>query len=363
MSLIQMSVSGAVLILAIMVIRAVAIDRLPKETFRGLWVVALFRLLLPISIPLPFSLYPLFPPNSLLGEWAAASGPTAPAMAAGTPISLLTVIWGVGAALSAGIFLLSWLRCRREFLTSLLLEYDFTTEWLHRHPLRREIRLRQLDGLPTPLTYGLLHPVILLPEDTDWEDTRSLDYILFHEYIHIHRWDGVLKLAAVVALCVHWVNPMVWILYILLNRDIELACDAAVLRRFGMDNRASYARVLIGMKENGRRFDPLSSHFGQNAAEERITSVMKFRRASAPAVVLALILVAAAFMVFATTVEPAAVAVDIPSKTGSDTARQNDRSACREVSARILDGAPVEFYVENEPAKIMIDSSTSGGYP
>lgn len=314
MSLIQMSISGAVLILVTVVIRAVAIDRLPKETFLALWGITLLRLLLPFSVPSSFSVYSLLGQNTsvlgLAGTNDVTSSTIVDSAALEPSVSLWSIIWGTGVVLFAAVFLVSWLRCRREFQTSLPVENDYIDGWLKRHYLRRNIQIREITGISTPLTYGILRPVILMPEDTDWEDTRRLEYILFHEYVHICRWDGLVKLAATAALCVHWFNPMVWVLYILLNRDIELACDAAVLRRFGKADRADYARMLIDMKENENRFNPLCSYFSKSATEERITSIMKFRKASVFIVILALLLVTTVTAAFATTSEPVAIPED-----------------------------------------------------
>ncbi len=72
-----------------------------------------------------------------------------------------------------------------------------------------------------------------MPETTDWENTEHIQYILEHEFIHIKRFDAVTKLLLITAVSLHWFNPFVWVMYILLNRDIELACDETVIKHFG----------------------------------------------------------------------------------------------------------------------------------
>ena len=72
--------------------------------------------------------------------------------------------------------------------------------------------------------------------------------MLEHEFVHIQRFDVLSKLLLIAAVCVHWFNPLVWVMYVLANRDLELSCDETVLRRFGGDVRAAYARVLIRME-------------------------------------------------------------------------------------------------------------------
>ena len=108
-----------------------------------------------------------------------------------------------------------------------------------RHPAGR---------ISSPLTFGVLRPVILVPKKTDWTDETALRYVLEHEFVHIQRFDVLSKLLLIAAVCVHWFNPLVWVMYVLANRDLELSCDETVLRRFGGDVRAAYARVLIRME-------------------------------------------------------------------------------------------------------------------
>ena len=108
-----------------------------------------------------------------------------------------------------------------------------------RHPAGR---------ISSPLTFGVLRPVILVPKKTDWTDETALRYVLEHEFVHIQRFDVLSKLLLIAAVCVHRFNPLVLVMYVLANRDLELSCDETVLRRFGGDVRAAYARVLIRME-------------------------------------------------------------------------------------------------------------------
>ena len=276
------------------------------------------------------------------------------------PISLWPIVWGAGVVLIAVVFLVSWLRCRREFQTSLPVENDYIDGWHKRHHLRRNIQIRELTGILTPLTYGILRPVILIPEDMNWGNARRLDYILFHEYVHIRRWDGLLKLAATAALCVHWFNPLVWVLYILLNRDIELACDAAVLRHFGTADRVDYAQMLISMKENGCQFDPLCSPFSKNASEERIVSVMKFHKVSVFVVVLALALTGAVAVAFGTSAKAADIqkeesqligAIDSSESPADAASKSAGLRGQAEVSDSLANDQEHTFYINKDGQK------------
>ena len=124
----------------------------------------------------------------------------------------------------------------------------------------------------------------------DLDNEQLVRYILVHEYVHIRRFDTLWKLLALCAVCVHWFNPLVWVMLVLLNRDLELSCDEMVLRHFGGTERASYAHSLIDMAERGRPFSFMHSYFSKNAAEERIIAIMKYKKTSLLAVVLALVL-------------------------------------------------------------------------
>lgn len=338
MGLLQMSFTGAILILVIVVIRTIAIHRLPKKTFLILWIIALARLLLPFSIPSPFSVYsfvrenlpdiqtsdtvlyenrhPMYPAEMGQIQNNPVVSNTTQTLQTAPHLSIWTALWIIGMLIFAGVFLMSYLRCRREFRTALPIHNAIITEWLDRHQLKRKIQIRQFSGISTPMTYGVIHPCILLPQNSDWENKQQLQYILFHEYVHICRYDTVLKILATTALCIHWFDPMVWVMYILFNRDIELSCDECVIREFGRENRSAYARMLIRVEERKNLFAPFCNNFSKNAIEERIESIMKTKRASFITWVLACMIVVGTTGVFATSVQ--ADEGDISTIEGSD---------------------------------------------
>lgn len=319
MSLLQMSFAGAVMIMAVIVIRALAINLLPKKTFLALWGIAAVRLLLPFSIPSALSVYSLVGnhtpagagpvkapqaivllPDELMGQIAAIPGDGSNTVA---PVSVWTIVWAAGALVCALVFAIAYWKCRQEFQTSLPVDNGFLQGWLNTHRLKRPISIRQSSRFSAPLTYGIFRPVILMPTSTDWENTKSLQYVLTHEYVHIRRFDSITKLVLIVVLCVHWFNPLVWAMYILANRDIELSCDEAVIRLFGEDTKAAYARTLIGMEETRSGLTPLCNNFSKNAIEERITAIMKYKKTSIFTLVLALALVFCATTAFATSAQ------------------------------------------------------------
>lgn len=318
MTLLKMSAAGAVLILMIIVLRALARHHLPKRTFLFLWGVAVLRLLCPVSVPSVFSVYswlPKAPSPEVMQTVPAARSvvmQAAPSVAAAeaeagasASVSPWLILWAVGALLCAAVFLLTYVRCRMEFRTSVPVTHAFAGQWCGRHPLKRPLEIRELDRISTPLTYGILHPVILLPKTMDWTETEQLEYVLLHEYVHIRRFDTVKKLVLAVTVCLHWFNPLVWVMYVLYNRDVELLCDEQVVRLLGADARGAYARTLIDMEETKSGLRPLCSGFGKTAIEERIRAIMKMKKLSIGAILAAVLLVAGVTTVFATSAAPA----------------------------------------------------------
>lgn len=311
MSLVEMTLSGGAFILFIVVVRALTLHRLPKGTFLALWELAALRLLLPFTIPLPFSVFAPARHLPVVGKYLAAGGDFAlgkpPAeMPAGTPVpagtassTILPMVWLAGTALMAAYFTVSYVRARRCFRRSSPDNTPAVRRWLAGQRLRRQPEVRQSALVSSPLTYGVLRPVILLPEDMERDDEIALTYILTHEYIHIRRFDSVTKLVFAAALCVHWFNPLAWVMYVRANRDLELSCDERVMDTLGSEAKASYALTLISMEETRSRCFSPCNHFSKLAIEERIEAIMKYKKASILALTLAAALVAGATTAFA----------------------------------------------------------------
>jgi len=321
MTILEMSLSASVLIMAVIVIRTLALHKLPKKTFLALWGIVLCRLLVPFSIPSQFSIYTLIEKigNGIMGQ----SGTTAPNAGmfptfitnAGTiqntetisqvtssivNLSPLRLIWIVGCIACILFFVVTHLRCRQEYKTALPIQNNFVNKWQQEHSMKRPVQIRQSDKIAAPLTYGIWKPVILLPKTTDYADERRLQYILAHEYVHIKRFDTLSKWLLAATLCLHWFNPLVWVMYTLFNRDIELSCDETVVQAFGVTIKSAYALTLIGLAEKKSKFTPLCNNFSKNSIEERITAIMKIKKTSLVGIVLALTLILGTTTVFAT---------------------------------------------------------------
>lgn len=364
MNLLKMSFSGGILILVIIIIRAIAKNRLPKRAFLILWAIAFLRLLLPFSVPAVFSAYSLIGQNSLASEYLAKaenameisgvlagdlksdkshtgayeddlygdalslsetssnSGRTLyPEMSSyatassypgdyGTAgnannVSPWLIIYLTGLLSCIAFLAVSYWKCLQKFRMSLPVDESYGIAWLKEHPLKRNVSIRQSDMITAPLTYGLLHPVILMPKTMEWENKEQIKYILMHEYVHIRRFDSAAKLIAAITLCVHWFNPMVWIMYALFNRDLELSCDERVVRAFGENSKALYANTLIYMEEKRSGLVPFYSSFSKNAIEERITAIMKIKKTSFAAIMSAVVLIAGVAALFATSAKSA----------------------------------------------------------
>lgn len=319
MSLWEMSLTGSVLILVILTLRALTLHRLPKTTFLALWGVAAVRLLVPYTLPSPFSVYSLAlrphapaVPVSVTENLLPAPG-TAP-LPGGTTVSpvgpaapsgpdLPSLLWLAGMLVCGGFFLLTYLRYRRLFRESLPVQREDISRWLADHPLLRTVSVRRSDRVSTPLTYGILRPVILLPDAACREDWNTLCCILAHEYTHIRLLDAAIKPVFIAAACVHWFNPLVWGMFTLVNRDIELRCDEAVLRLFGSRHRSFYATALLRMEAARSGLLPLFSSFSKNHMEERIIAIMKPKKTSRTALLLGAALVVSITTAFATSGE------------------------------------------------------------
>ena len=383
----ELSVTSGVLILAVLLVRAVGKKRLPMRTFTVLWHVALLRLFLPVELPSPISAASIG--RKLIRWWrqadlwkrtvtpdavSASSVPSIPqdpvlsGSACGTflfeygfsdayPVSgapsaedfvssarfapdWRLIVWIAGAVCILTVFTVLYVRALKRFRQSLPLESDFARDWLATHAPRRKIEVRSSDRIDSPLTYGVLRPVILLPSDLDLSDTKRLEFVLAHELTHIRHFDALTKLLLAGAVSLHWFNPAAWVLYCFCNRDMELACDEAVVRMFGADTRRDYALMLLELVEK-KNLPPLPSGangFGQVAIRERIGAIMKVRRITWAASLAAVIAVCGITAVFATTAaqekpeEP-----EVPEQTEQTDAGADSLAAEEEEQERILE--------------------------
>lgn len=300
-----MSAVGGVMALVTALLRVLLMRYVPKRTFVALWLIVAVRLLVPfepvltLRVPVPAreapAAYAESVPAAAARTPAAVREDTGAAVTATAPekrVSVPLVVWCVGVDVCAFGFAALYVVGLRRFRFAVPVENDVAIAWLRAHTLRRRLALKELGGIASPLTYGIARPVILTPLTMDWHDADTVRYALEHEFVHVRRFDAAKKLILTLALAVHWFNPAVWLMYALASRDIELSCDEAVIRRFGTDARAGYARALIAMEER-RTLSALTFGFGKKPTEERIIEIMKTKNRSAWSLALAALLVAA----------------------------------------------------------------------
>lgn len=309
-TILQINLTASVLIIAFVLFRTLALCKFPRKMFLLLWGIVALRLLIPVSVP-------VYLPDDFGQTPAQVEVSNVPAYGEivtvpDTPPSVQTApapfefpyeaIWMIGVCAVALFFIISYIRFHKAFKVSQTCENAAVNQWLAALSLRREVQVRQSGEIESPLTYGIFRPIILLPNELDLSDEKKLRFILIHESVHIRRFDAAFKLMLTAAVCLHWFNPLVWIVYVLANRDIELSCDEAVVKQLGLESRSEYAHILIDLVETrSRRAFPLVSYFGKHAEEERITSLMKVKKYSVPVIVaaVAVLLCSGVFAAFA----------------------------------------------------------------
>ena len=371
MSILKMSIQAGVFIVAIVFIRTIALNKLPKTTFLVLWAVALVRLLVPFSISSQFSIYTLvgkafdrasahtmptpgtmpLQNNPLISEVGAVITPAQVMGQQAVPIDPLLLAWIIGMAAAFIFFAVVFRRnCREVSFAWIVRGNAFIDEWLGSHKLLRPISVLQSDRITTPITVGYLRPRIILPKAMDMKYEQLLRHVLTHEYYHIRRFDAVWKFLITVALCIHWFNPLIWIMAILINRDLEITCDEMVVRYFGADKKEAYAYSLIGMAEQRSKFSPLFSGFGKNAAEERVTAIMKYKKSSVVAILMAAFLVVGMTLVFAANTGAP------PAKTYAVRFRAGETVAVQVVADSVSDMNSYEFELHYDDSAVKIQS-------
>ena len=301
-TLFEISLQGGIFILAVILLRTLLLNRLPKTAFITLWKIAILRLLLPFDVtragapsstvvPSPVDTPITITVGQTSYHTVVAQG-SAPVQG-GLQVDVIAVIWCVGAVLVAVYLLINYFRCRHEFSLAVPLENTFVSDWQSRQRTKRAVTVKVTNAVSSPMTYGLFRPVILLPKSIDIKNTSQLRFILMHEYVHIKKLDGLLKAVSSATLCVHWFNPLVWVMHRFICRDIELRCDESVLKELGIDSRADYARTIIALEEQRSGLLPVGSGFARNPAKERIVAIMKYKdKTTVSAVILTIVLVA-----------------------------------------------------------------------
>lgn len=305
-ALFQQLLSMALTALPVMAVVLAArwlLRRAPKKYTCYLWAVVAFRLICPVSIASPWSLYSLWKGTDSVAMLPvgnttfSAVQPFEPVQTP-TPAPPFAVTPGaevvqVGPS-SEAVFLQAAAMTALAGTLAILLYLAFTT-WHLRRRLGQAVCVEEgvwaCDGIPTPFVLGLLRPKIYIPFRMAEAERR---YILAHERYHIRRGDPWAKLLGLLLLALYWWNPVMWLCWVLFCRDMEMRCDEAVLEQLGDEVKREYSLSLVSFALEHRA--PMALAFGEHDAAKRVKNVLQWKRARPAAVFLAVsavILVAA----------------------------------------------------------------------
>ncbi len=160
-----------------------------------------------------------------------------------------------------------------------MLAYFFISWQILRRKLSEAVILRediwQSEYVDSPFIMGLVRPLIYIPYHMSEE---SLRYVLAHEWVHIKRRDNWTKAAAFLLLCVYWFHPLVWLSYILLCRDIEMACDEQVIGELKEADRKAYSLALLSCRSRRSWYRACLVGFGEADAKERVLRIKKYQK-------------------------------------------------------------------------------------
>lgn len=292
LKIVNMSISASWLVLAVFILRLV-LKRTPKWVNVLLWGIVALRLLFPFSIESPLSLIPsteTIPESALSGTGFDVQTGIVPVddrvngylsnhhvVNAAVPknnsmniIAVLSIVWLIGIAVLVVYSAVSYWRLRRRVDTAVLYRDN----------------IFQSESVISPFVLGIIHPKIYLPFKIA---ERDMEYVIAHEAAHIHRKDHWWKPLGFLLLTVHWFNPLMWIAYVLLCRDIELACDEKVIKELDNDGRADYTQALVSCSMNRRLIAACPLAFGEVGVKERVKSVMNYRKPAFWSIVLSVI--------------------------------------------------------------------------
>lgn len=323
----EMSVTGAIIIAAVMLIR-LCMKRLPRRYAYFLWIIPAIRLLCPFTVSSEVSLFNLFPTQSVQVEYeerivteqtvelpeTAIPQETTPVVTVHYPeqpeqpsqpqdtvnekqpseeavqrkvsaISIVSIVWLTGTAAMLVYVASSYIRTYRRISSAALLQNNIFIS----------------HSIDTPFVFGLIKPKIYIPDGISGTD---LQYILAHENAHIKRLDHAAKLLAMVILSVHWFNPLVWLGFKLMTDDMELSCDEKALGSYDVEDRKAYATTLLNMsvRQNSLNLGGMLS-FGESGIKTRIKGVLAMKKPKAIACVLAVAVIIAAAVCLLTSAE------------------------------------------------------------
>lgn len=292
LKIVNMSISASWLVLAVLLLRFV-LKKAPKWVNVLLWGIVAVRLAFPFSIESALSLIPsaeTISPGIMMDNMPSVQtgvpainnviNPVISSSLAPTPgasanplqiwIPILSIIWAVGVAVLLLYTAVSYWRLRRKVSEAVILRDN----------------IFQSENVASPFVLGIIKPKVYLPYHMDGQD---LSHVVAHEQAHIRRRDHWWKPLGFLLLTIHWFNPLMWLAYVLLCRDIELACDEKVIKELGNEQRADYTQALVACSVNRRMIAACPLAFGEVGVKERVKSVMNYKKPAFWIIVLAVI--------------------------------------------------------------------------
>jgi len=276
--LLNMSITASAVIVAVIFVRLL-LKKAPRVISYALWGIVLIRLLCPMALQSPASLFELVsPPMNEAGameyipqsidrqDFAAVDMPAEEIDAAidegaydrlSVPLySSAFGIWLFGACAMLAMGLFQLVRLKRKVTGA----------------VNESGNVYIADRIKTAFVMGVVKPRIYIPSALD-EAQKEL--VLMHENRHIARFDHVIRIAAFFALCIHWFNPLVYLAYVLAGRDMELSCDEAVIKRLDKAQRADYSQMILNISIGKSPLPEVPVGFGGGSVSQRIKRVLK----------------------------------------------------------------------------------------
>lgn len=273
--------TGLVICVVVLVRWAFTLGKVPKRFSYALWAIPFLRMLLPFPMESEFSMIPqkAVTVGSDTMERAAtyASRWQAPAVvqtAEGTGTAAVEAggrtLVQLGLVLAGVVWLVGIL---------LLFTYSAVSYWKLKKRLvcfvRMEENIYLADGIAAPFVLGFFRPRIYLPSDIQ---ENELMYVTAHERMHVRRKDHIIKILAFLLTCIYWFHPLAWLAFVLMGKDMEMACDEAVIRQFGEGCKREYALVLLAFSGGKQRISGVPLAFSEGDTKGRITNIMKYKK-------------------------------------------------------------------------------------
>ena len=281
LKIINMSISASWLVLAVLILRFV-LKKAPKWINVLLWGIVAIRLICPFSFESTLSLIPsaeTIPLNIGMDTTPTINSGISAINNAVNPIISQSNTPMAGASINPlqitiGIYEYIWI-----FGMIALALYTAISYWrLHRKvdtAVRYKDNIFQSENVSSPFVFGIIKPRIYLPFKMNGQD---LEHVVAHEHAHIRRKDHWWKPFGFLLLTIHWFNPLMWMAYVLLCRDIELACDEKVIKELGNEQRGDYTQALVVCSVNRRMIAACPLAFGEVSVKERVKSVMNYKK-------------------------------------------------------------------------------------